>query len=90
MKHAITVPALAGLVSRLPAGVTELCCHPGDEEQPGEQYGRARPVELAALCDGRLRRVLAARGVLLRSFHGLQSAVSGVAPVTPSSNASLP
>ena len=90
MEHAIAVPALAGLVSRLPAGVTELCCHPGDEEQLGEQYGRARPVELEALCDGRVRRALAARGVRLRSFHGLQSPVSGAAPATPSSTVSLP
>ena len=65
---AITVDGFLGLIDRLPSGVTELCCHPGDEEQPGEQYGSARPKEVATLCDPRVRSALAVKGIVLRSF----------------------
>ena len=70
-EHAITVDGFIDLLERLPSGVTELCCHPGDEEQPGEQYGRARPKELATLRDPRVRSALKDRRIALRSFHGL-------------------
>ena len=67
---AITVPRLIELVARLPVGVTELCCHPADEEQSGEQYGTVRPQELATLCDARVRTALARYHISLRAFHG--------------------
>jgi predicted glycoside hydrolase/deacetylase ChbG (UPF0249 family) len=70
-EHAITVDGFLDLVERLPPGVTELCCHPGDQEQPGEQYGSARPKELVTLCDERVRSALKEQGIILRSFHGL-------------------
>lgn len=69
--HAITVDGFIALLERLPDGVTELCCHPGDQEQPGEQYGAARPKELATLADPRVRSALKEHGIVLRSFHGL-------------------
>jgi predicted glycoside hydrolase/deacetylase ChbG (UPF0249 family) len=70
-EHAITVAGFLDLLERLPSGVTELCCHPGDQEQPGEQYGASRPKELATLCDARVRSALKEKGIVLRSFHGL-------------------
>lgn len=73
-EQAITVAGFLDLVPRLPVGVTELCCHPGDEEQPGEQYGSARPKELATLCDPRVRASLDQHGIALRSFRGLSAA----------------
>jgi predicted glycoside hydrolase/deacetylase ChbG (UPF0249 family) len=70
-EEAITVAGFLDLVPRLPRGITELCCHPGDEEQPGEQYGSARPKELATLCDPRVRAALEEHGIILRSFRDL-------------------
>jgi predicted glycoside hydrolase/deacetylase ChbG (UPF0249 family) len=70
-ENAITVDGFLDLVGRLSPGVTELCCHPGEREQPGEQYGSARPKEMATLCDSRVRSAVAEHGITLRSFHGL-------------------
>ena len=68
---AITVERLIDLIDALLPGVTELCCHPAEEEQPGEPYGAARAKELATLCDPRVRSALEERGILLRSFNGI-------------------
>ncbi len=71
LPHAITVEALLGLIGTLPAGITELGCHPGVDPEAGSSYARERPLELAALCDPRVRAALDARAVVLRSFAGL-------------------
>jgi predicted glycoside hydrolase/deacetylase ChbG (UPF0249 family) len=70
-ESAITVEGFIGLIERLPSGITEVCCHPGDAEQPGEQYGSERPKELATLLDPRVRSALDANGITLRSFRGI-------------------
>jgi len=67
----ISVPALVALLTRLPAGVTELCCHPATGQPSGDQYGPARPKELQTLCDPRIRTALAANHVMLRTFKNL-------------------
>lgn len=69
---AIGVEALIELVAALPRGLTELCCHPGDQSDADEQYARARPLETATLCDPRVRAALAREGIALRSFHRLR------------------
>jgi predicted glycoside hydrolase/deacetylase ChbG (UPF0249 family) len=73
---AITAPRLINVVNHLDAGVTELCCHPADRVQLGEQYGSARPKELATLCDTSVRAAIDAASITLRSFHGLRAAVT--------------
>jgi predicted glycoside hydrolase/deacetylase ChbG (UPF0249 family) len=73
---AIGVPRLIQLVGELEVGVTELCCHPGDDVQPGEQYGASRPRELVTLCNSRVRTALMESAVRLRSFHGLPAALA--------------
>lgn len=68
---AIGVKALIAVLADLPAGTTELCCHPGEGAAADEQYAAARPIELATLCDPRVRAAVAREGITLRSFRGL-------------------
>jgi chitin disaccharide deacetylase len=70
--QAVSVDALVALVSALPAGITELGCHPGLGDDAGSSYGRERELEVRALCDVRVRDALSAGCIELRSFHGLR------------------
>jgi predicted glycoside hydrolase/deacetylase ChbG (UPF0249 family) len=70
----ITPVALARTVSSLEPGVTELCCHPGDDAALPSAYRDERRVELAALCDPAVRTALAAQSVELISFLDLSPA----------------
>lgn len=61
-------------LERLPAGVTELVCHPGyaDEDlAPLSSLTAQREVELAALVDPAVRRAVAAAGIELITFGDL-------------------
>jgi chitin disaccharide deacetylase len=73
---AISAPRLVSLFNRLTPGVTELCCHPGAERQSGEQYGAARPLEMATLCDPRVKAAVDRCSITLRSFRGLRASLS--------------
>jgi predicted glycoside hydrolase/deacetylase ChbG (UPF0249 family) len=64
----ITVECLLSLIRTLPAGVTELGCHPAGTLDFESVYLRERPVELRSLCDPRVRTALAEAGVRLCSF----------------------
>ena len=85
LPEAITVEALIALVKALPAGVTELGCHPGAAETPDpsalptashrSMYEAERPRELAVLCDPRVREAIAEEGIALRSFRDVWNAV---------------
>ena len=48
---AITVQALIDIIRGLPAGTTELACHPGLGDDSGSTYGRERTQEVDVLCD---------------------------------------
>jgi predicted glycoside hydrolase/deacetylase ChbG (UPF0249 family) len=65
---AITVDALASVIASLPAGVTELGCHPGDPSDLDNTYGAERAVEVEVLCDERVRAAIDEAGVALASF----------------------
>jgi predicted glycoside hydrolase/deacetylase ChbG (UPF0249 family) len=71
---AIGVEALVDIICTLPAGVTELACHPAAFPDMDSVYKDERIVELNSLCDPRVRAAIAAAGVELRSFRdfGLQ------------------
>ena len=59
---AITAGALIEIIEGLPAGVTELACHPGLGDDSGSTYDRERTQEVEVLCDPRrARRRCAAR-----------------------------
>jgi predicted glycoside hydrolase/deacetylase ChbG (UPF0249 family) len=65
LPDAITAEALARIIRELPEGVTELCCHPSEEPEPGSDYSAERPLELAALCDPAVRAAVEESGVVL-------------------------
>ena len=67
----ISVAGLMRILAALPPGLTELGCHPGDEDDLHTMYGRERAEEMKVLCDPRVRAVLAARGIRLRSFGSM-------------------
>jgi predicted glycoside hydrolase/deacetylase ChbG (UPF0249 family) len=66
--EAIGVPALIELLRRLPAGVTELGCHPGMEMEGESSYGEERLREVQTLCDPAVREAIAREGIRLASF----------------------
>jgi predicted glycoside hydrolase/deacetylase ChbG (UPF0249 family) len=65
---AITSDALTALISSVPDGITELCCHPAAAVNATWAYGCERTIELKALCDPAARRAVDAAGVRLISF----------------------
>ena len=74
---AIGVESLIAILASLPAGVTELGCHPAlglDFESP---YGAERELECGALCDPRVRAALERESIELRSFHSFRDAGAG-------------
>lgn len=64
----IRVEHLIEIVSSLPAGWTELGCHPGLGMGEESSYGQEREEEVRALCDQRVRAAIESEGVALRSF----------------------
>ena len=64
----IGVPALLGVLSSLPPGITELACHPGEDADLDSVYCGERLQEVRALCDPRVRAAVRAEGIRLTSF----------------------
>jgi predicted glycoside hydrolase/deacetylase ChbG (UPF0249 family) len=69
--EAITADGLIGTLAALPAGHTELGCHPGYADDLDTMYGAERAHEVAVLCDPRVRAALAELGIGLSSFARL-------------------
>jgi predicted glycoside hydrolase/deacetylase ChbG (UPF0249 family) len=67
--NGISVPWLLEVLVSLPAGITELACHPGDGADVDSMYRWERADEVNTLCDPRLPEALAAGQIELRSFH---------------------
>ena len=71
IQNALTADHLAAICDGLPAGTTELACHPGlGDDAPG-MYVSLRSVEVSALCDPRVRSAIEAGGIRLLSFKEL-------------------
>ena len=68
---AISVESLLDLLAALPAGVTELGCHPGVGADDDFPYGKERSIELETLCDPKVRAGLVANRIQLSSFAAL-------------------
>ena len=69
--EAISVDGLIRVIEELPAGITELACHPADPADHESTYERERALEVATLCDPRVRAAIGRGGVILRSFADL-------------------
>jgi len=68
IEGALTADRLIAICEALPAGTTELACHPGLRHDAPGMYVAERALEVAALCDPRVRAALDARGIQLISF----------------------
>jgi predicted glycoside hydrolase/deacetylase ChbG (UPF0249 family) len=67
----ITAESLERVVRALPMGITEVACHPGYDDGLETMYASEREMEVAALCDPRVRRAVAETGVRLVNFGEL-------------------
>jgi chitin disaccharide deacetylase len=66
--EAITIEALVAAIEDLPAGTTELACHPATVVDHDSAYGEERLREAETLCDPRVRAAIQRCGVVLKSF----------------------
>jgi predicted glycoside hydrolase/deacetylase ChbG (UPF0249 family) len=81
LPEGIEVEALLSLLHALPAGLTELSCHPGLDDDIDSMYRAERAAEVRTLCDPRVRAAIDEVGIRLRSFAP-SSPAGGVAPAT--------
>ncbi len=65
----ITVDSLLRILAELPAGFTELACHPGLRVDFDTMYRQERAHEVSVLCDPRVRDAIEARGIRLATFR---------------------
>jgi len=65
----VSVAALVRRVSELPAGTTELGCHPGLDDKLPSAYGRERALEVEALCSREVKAAITEVNVSLISFR---------------------
>jgi predicted glycoside hydrolase/deacetylase ChbG (UPF0249 family) len=68
IEGALTADNLIAIIRALPAGVSELACHPGLGRDFDSPYLAEREQEVAALCDPRVRAALEQEGIALCSF----------------------
>jgi len=74
----VSVAGLLEILRSLPAGITELSCHPGDGNDLNTMYGVERSHEVEVLCDPRVRAALPELGIVLCSFKDLRKAKTTV------------
>jgi predicted glycoside hydrolase/deacetylase ChbG (UPF0249 family) len=79
---AIGVDALLAILRTLPPGITELACHPADGVDLDTMYAREREVELAALCDPRVRSVVREEGIRLCTFREVRDRLGAARPAS--------
>jgi predicted glycoside hydrolase/deacetylase ChbG (UPF0249 family) len=60
---------LIGILTRLPPGITEMCCHLAAGEDFETMYRAERGQELDVLCDPRIREAIADLEITLCSFE---------------------
>jgi chitin disaccharide deacetylase len=69
----ITVDALVRIVNGLRPGITELSCHPGEDDDFDSVYRFERTLEVGVLCHPEVRRALVEAGVRLAAFDHLRA-----------------
>jgi len=79
LDEAISIESLIGVLRNLPAGVSELGCHPGLADDLDTMYARQRSVEVTTLCSPDVRAALVEMGIELLSFHDLAFAIESLA-----------
>jgi predicted glycoside hydrolase/deacetylase ChbG (UPF0249 family) len=72
LTESISPAYLVEILRGLPEGVTEVACHPGCADDLVTMYREERRIELDALCDPDVRRVVGEEGIELISFAALR------------------
>jgi predicted glycoside hydrolase/deacetylase ChbG (UPF0249 family) len=67
--QAISVESLVAILTDLPAGLTELSCHPGRVTRAEMSYGSERSTEVDVLSHPQVRIILNSQRIKLRSFR---------------------
>ena len=67
----ISLEGLLKTIENLPAGITELGCHPGEDEHLDSVYRTERMQEVEVLCHPQVRAALESNGITLCSFADL-------------------
>jgi chitin disaccharide deacetylase len=67
--YGTSVDGLMEILTNLPRGLTELCCHPGEEDELDTMYRSERIEEMKVLCHPRIRAAISAMKIELRSFR---------------------
>jgi chitin disaccharide deacetylase len=65
---AVSQEALVRVLRSLPIGVSELCCHPGYDDDLDTMYRLERRLEVEALCDPVVRETLVKENIELLTF----------------------
>src|SRR6185503_12569999 len=65
---AISVVALARLLGELRPGITELCCHPGEDTKLDSTYCCERFQEVEVLCSPEIRQAVEMQHIRLITF----------------------
>jgi predicted glycoside hydrolase/deacetylase ChbG (UPF0249 family) len=71
LPNVVSVNGLIHILETLPAGCTELGCHPADGCDLETMYRHERLEELRVLCDPSVRAAIETMGIELRSFQTL-------------------
>lgn len=70
-REGIGVSRLVEILATIPAGVTELCCHPGHPGDLDSPYRSERYTEVRTLCDSRVHTAIADEQIHLCAFGDL-------------------
>lgn len=71
--EAISLSAMIELLRSLPAGITELGCHPGDSTELTSTYAHERALEVEVLCEPRLKEIIVEEKICLCTFAALSN-----------------
>jgi predicted glycoside hydrolase/deacetylase ChbG (UPF0249 family) len=71
LPDAITRQGFCRILKTLPAGISEMSCHPGAGTDLNTMYSTERAQELQVLCDPSIREAIMAEGIELRSFTNI-------------------
>jgi predicted glycoside hydrolase/deacetylase ChbG (UPF0249 family) len=74
LPDAISVERLKAILAAIPAGITELGCHPGIGTDLDTMYREERSREVEILCDPRIKEALRTLGISLETFEAAGAA----------------
>jgi predicted glycoside hydrolase/deacetylase ChbG (UPF0249 family) len=79
--EAISLAAMTRLLRNLPAGVTELGCHPGSGAELNSTYCQERELEVQVLCHPEVQQTLREENIRLYSFNDLAATAASPQPL---------